>query len=447
MNISVADTRDAAKTKRLLDRKEAQDPERLIEELGTKSPAELAAARDAWDKGGHGKSWDDLIREQYKDADSTVRLRIEAAARGDKIGERALRLRQGMRTFDQQLIDGALYNPDLKSEDPTKRSKAETERRELEARMQQYDAGDQRTRAMLDGKPTSDTVVGRSTDEQLDAYYRQAEHHDTEASGDSMDRAKHVATKDERMAKVREKANVDRYAAKEMSKEGEAHASTKVRRAELSDNALGKAEILERLDSKKAEGSTNTLEAQSAECRMKFGARDMLAAPKLSNLTDAAEAVAMLTGDERPPHEIAAELARDDMDVGEVRVEHVRETGVLSDRTRTQRLEQQKEIRDLTQSGWLEGSEQMRYFRGGNRGSEDYLDSSIHLMERGNAEGVDDREQSRRDRSTTRAIDLQRDEKQREAARFLATPASALPDPSPESDHRCRRRDSRGRER
>jgi len=417
VDLTVADTRDAAKTKRLLNRKEAQEPERMIEELGKMSAADLEAARDAWDKGNPGKSWDALIGERYKDADSTVRLRIEAAARGDKIGERALRLRQGMRTFDQQLIDGALYNSDLKSENPDKRSAAEAERRELEARMQQYDAGDQRTKAMLEGKPTSDAVVGRSTDEQLDAYYKKAELHDSEASGDFVDRATHVATKDERMAKVREKANADKYAAKEMSREGEAHASTKVRRAELSGNSLQKAEILEKLDSKDAKDSTNTLEAQSAEYRMKFGARDMIAAPKLSNLTDAAEAVAMLTGDERPPEEIAAQLSRDDMDVGQLRVEHVRETGVLADRTRAQRLDQQKEVRDLTHSGWLEGSEHMRFLRGGNRGSEDLLDSSINLMERGNAEGVDDREQSRRDRATTQAVELQRDEKQREAAK------------------------------
>lgn len=417
VDLTVADTRDAAKVKRLLNRKEAQAPERMIEELGKMSAAELDAARDAWDKANPGKSWDALIGERYKDADSTVRLRIDAAARGDKIGERALRLRQGMRTFDQHLIDGALYNPDLKSENPDKRSAAEAERRELEARMQRYDAGDQRTKAMLEGKATPDAVVGRSTDEQLDAHYKKAELHDSAATGNFMDKAKHAVTKDERMAKVREKANVDRYAAKEMSREGEAHASTKVRRAELSGNTLQKAEILERLDSEKTEGSNNTLEAQGAEYRMKFGARDMLAAPKLSNLTDAAEAVAMLTGDERAPGEIAAELSRDNMDVGELRVEHLRETGVLADRTRGQRLEQQKEIRDLTESGWLEGSEQMRFLRGGNRGSEDLLDSSINLMERGNAEGVDDREQRRRDRSTTQAVELQRDEKQREAAK------------------------------
>lgn len=162
VDISVADMQDSAKTQRLLNQKEAQDPERMIEELGKKTPEELSAARVAWDKGGHGKSWDELIGERYKDADSTVRLRIEAAARGDKLGERAPRLRQGVRTFDPSLIDQALSSPDLQSADPKKKSAAEAERHALEAKMREYDAGDQRLRAMFGGKGAPGAVVGRS---------------------------------------------------------------------------------------------------------------------------------------------------------------------------------------------------------------------------------------------------------------------------------------------
>ena len=411
VDVSVSDAHDLDKARRKLAQKDAQDPERLIEELQRMSPADLAEARKT-----HGESWDRLIAERYKDVDSTVRLRIEAAARGDRIGERALRLRQGMRTFDQRLIDQALANPDLQSADPTKKATAEAERSDLEARMRAYDATDQRTRAIVEGRPTPETVVGRSTRDQLDAYYVRAKDHDTEAAG-LIDRVAHVAEKDERMERIRERAHVDKYAATEMWSEGDARASTKVRRAELAGDAEQKATILENLDSAASVGSSKTLAAQSAAYREKFGGRDMLAGPDLSAAERMVTLVPGLASNDRSAREIAAELARDDMSDGELRVQHVRETGVLADRTREQRVAQMKERRDNSHSGWLAGSEMLTHMRGGNRGSEHRLAAAIDLMERGNAEGVDDREQARRDKSATGALALQREEKQREAAK------------------------------
>ncbi|MGE3454701.1 MAG: hypothetical protein AB7O24_06300 [Kofleriaceae bacterium] len=102
-DLSAADATNGSAAKKMK-QKEAQDPERLIAELSKSSPKELEAARKAWDEGGNGKSWDELIASTFKDADPTVRMRIEAAASGDLVGEKALRLRQGMKNFDHRLI-------------------------------------------------------------------------------------------------------------------------------------------------------------------------------------------------------------------------------------------------------------------------------------------------------------------------------------------------------
>ncbi|MGE3762479.1 MAG: hypothetical protein AB7L94_09510 [Kofleriaceae bacterium] len=409
VELSTSDGLDVSKAKRKMAQKEAQDPERLIEELQRMAPADLAEARKT-----HGERWDQLIAERYEGIDSTLRLRIEAAARGDRNGERALRLRQGMRTYDQRLIDQALANPDLQSEDPEKKAAAEAERRDLEDRMRAYDATDQRTQALADGNAAPADVIGRDTQTQLDAYYARAKDHDTEASGLAV---AHVATKHERMERIREKAHVDSYAAGEMLSEGDARASTKVRRAELAGNIEQKAEILESLDKKDTAGSTRTLAAQAAEYSEKFG-RDMLAKPDVSSAERMVTLAGGLIDDDRTAHEIAEQLAREDMSDGELRMAHVRETGVLADRTRGQRAAQMRERADNSHSGWLAGSEMLNHMRGGNRGSEDRLESAVLLMERGNVEGVDDREQARRDKSATSALALQREEKQREAAKI-----------------------------
>ena len=322
-DLSAADAMNGSAAKKMK-QKEAQDPERLIAELSKSSPKELEAARKAWDEGGNGKSWDELIASTFKDADPTVRMRIEAAASGDVVGEKALRLRQGMKNFDQRLIDGALASPDLKSPDAKKRAAAQAERRALEQRLQLYDENEQRTTAVMAGKST-EGVQGRSVDEQLSAYYeRRREHDGGSGMRGPLGMARDIAAKDERMTKIREQASVDRYAAKEMWHEGDAQLSTKVRRAELSGDTTKKAEILE--NAKKG-----TIETHDADYKRKFGnARSMLTAPDLSDAKEAAKIVARMTGDERPAEEIAAELVRDNMNVGELRMQHVRETGRVS---------------------------------------------------------------------------------------------------------------------
>ncbi len=409
-DLSAADAMNGTAAKKMK-QKEAQDPERLIAELSKSSPEELAAARKAWNEGGNGKSWDDLIATTFKDADPTVRMRIEAAANGDVVGEKALRLRQGMKTFDQNLIDGALANPDLESDDPKKRAAAEAERRALEQRLQLHDANEQRTTALLEGKST-ENILGRSVDDQLSAYYERRTHHDTGSGADGpFGAVRDIAEKDERMAKIREKAAVDRYAAEEMWETGDARLSTKVRRAELSGDTTKKAEILE-------QAKKGTIESHDADYKRKFGNdRSMLTGPDLSEAKDVAKVFARMTGDDRPTEEIAAELVRENMNVGELRMQHVRETGALADRTREQRISQQTELRDLSESGWLAGEEQMRFQLGyGNRGSEDLHASSIALLQQSGGTDVDDREFQRRDTSTTKALELQREEKQKSAA-------------------------------
>jgi hypothetical protein len=390
--------------------KEAQDPERLIAELSRSSPAELAAARKAWNESGSGKSWDALIAERFKDADPTVRMRIEAAASGDVVGEKALRLRQGMRTFDQTLIDGALANPDLQSPDSKKRAAAQAERRALEERLRLHDANERRTRALMQGKDADD-IEGGSVDEQLFAYYDRRSAHDSGSSDSGITgMVTNAAGKDDRMAKTRERASVDRYAAMEMWHEGDAQLATKVRRAELSNDTTKKAEILE-------QAKKGTIDSHDADYQRKFGGERSMLTADLSGAKEAAKLVARMTGDERSTDEIAAEIARENMNAGELRMQHVRETGALADRTRHQRIAQQKEIRELTESGYLAGEEQMRFSLGyGNRGSEDLHASNLALLQQSGGADVDDREFQRRDTSTTKASELQREEKQKSAA-------------------------------
>ena len=409
--LSAADAMSGTAVKKLK-QKEAQDPERVIAELSKSSPEELKAARKAYEESGNGKSWDELISTTFKDADPTVRMRIEAAASGDVVGEKALRLRQGMRKFDQNLIDGALANPDLQSPDAKKRAAAQAERRQLEQRLQQFDANEQRTMALMEGKST-EGVQGRGVDDQLSAYYERRREHDTgSGAGGPFGMVRDIAEKDSRMAAIREQAAVDRYAAKEMWHEGEAQLSTKVRRAEMSGDTAKKAELLE--NAKKG-----TISTHDADYKRKFGNdRGMLEGPDLSEAKGVAKIFARMTGDDRPPEEIAAELVRDNMNVAELRMQHVRETGALADRTRDQRIAQQTELRDLSESGWLAGDEQMRFAMGfGNRGSEDLHASSIALLQQSGGSDVDDREFQRRDTSTTKALELQREEKQKAAAR------------------------------
>jgi hypothetical protein len=412
-DLSAADAMNGTAVKKLK-QKEAQDPERLIAELSKSSPEELKAARAAWDAGGNGKSWDELIAGTFKGVDPMVLMRIEAAASGDVVGEKALRLRQGMKTFDQRLIDSALANPDLKADDSKKRAAAEAEHRALEQRLQLHDANEQRTAALLEGKST-ESIEGRSVDEQLSAYYKRRREHDSgSGSGGPFGAVRDITEKDERMAKTREQASVDRYAASEMWHEGDAQTSTKVRRAELSGDTAKKAEILENVDTKK----TGKLDVHDKDYKRKFGSeRSILADPDNSDAKAVAKVFARVTGDERPSDEIAAELLRENMNVGELRMQHVRETGALMDRSRAQRIGQQRELRDLSESGWLAGEEQMRFALGyGNRGSDDLHASSIELLAQSQGKDVDDREFKRRDTSTTKALELQREEKQKSAA-------------------------------
>ncbi len=410
-DLSAADAMNGTAAKKMK-QKEAQDPERLIAELSKSSPAELKAAREAWEADNKGKSWDELIGGTFKGADPIVRMRIEAAASGDAVGEKALRLRQGMQKFDQSLIDGALANPDLQSPDKAKRAAAQAERRALEQRLQLHDENEQRTKALTEGK-TTENIEGRGVDEQLAAYYKRRVAHDSgSGAGGPFGVVRDIAEKDGRMAKVREKATVDHYAASEMWREGDAQISTKVRRAELSGDTTKKAEILE--NAKKG-----TIASHDSDYKRKFGSdRSMLKGPDLSEAKHVAKIFARMTGDERPVDEVAAELVREDMNVGELRMQHVRETGALADRTREQRIGQQGELRDLSKSGWVAGDEQMRFALGfGNRGSEDLHASQIELLKQAGGSDVDDREFQRRDTSTTKALELQREEKQKAAAK------------------------------
>jgi hypothetical protein len=393
-------------------RKEAQAPERVIDALLQMTPAELEAARAAWNASG-GRSIEEMFEARYKGADPNLRMRLHAALHGDKIGERAFRMRQGMAKFDQRLIDQALTNPDLKSADVDKRAAAEDERRQLGARTQRLDEDDQKIRALVARFQGREETAGpgRAMEQQITDHYAKAKEHDTGPENNAFASVMEPFAKTERMARIRERATVDEFAANEMWQDGDAHASTKVRRAELDDSATRKAEALENLDAN-ASGSQNTVEAQRAEYRRKFG-REMLVkseAPDLGMLGVAAK----LSGYD--PAVLAEEIRRGDMTDGELRVEHVRETGALADRTREQRIAQMRERQQLNHSGWLERSETMQAQWGGRRGSEDWLEASIRWMEAG--ADTNEREFARRDHSATKALDLQREAKQHEAAKI-----------------------------
>ena len=102
----------------------ARQPENVIKELRSKSPAEIKAARTAWDKENPGRSWDLMIQERFGSGDPTTFLRINALAHGNKVEERAYALREGIRKNNQTQIETALANPDLTSRDLTKRAAA-----------------------------------------------------------------------------------------------------------------------------------------------------------------------------------------------------------------------------------------------------------------------------------------------------------------------------------
>src|SRR5205823_3261465 len=111
----------------------------VLHELEKMSPQQLKSARAAYDPKEHdGKTWDEMLTDRF-DKKDVQGQRIAALLRGDKVGDKALELREGMRTHNQDAIEEALTNDDLASKNPERHARGVAEQQELAARVQQLD--------------------------------------------------------------------------------------------------------------------------------------------------------------------------------------------------------------------------------------------------------------------------------------------------------------------
>ena len=404
---------------------EARKPENVIKELRSKSPAEIEAARAAWDKQNPGRRWDLMIQERFGDGDPTTFLRINALAHGNKIEERAYALREGMRKNNQETIEAALANPDLDEKDPKKRAAAEAEKQQLAARVRELDAMGQRATAMMTGQDPT-TVVGRDLDQQLEDHYKEFIANDPHLT-DPAALLQLVSDRDGARAKREVQARDESIAAGDLRKLGELAPSTQIRRAETKHDTKRKAQLIENL------GSNAELTSVGKDFRDKYDT-DMLAEPGLAQI-DATAQFLKSQGDDRPLSEIKARVADDMQDSHELRIEHVREFGVKAERPAHLQHVLQKEVYAKQHSGSLTAAEKLREGSGGNAGTEDLVQSELAVQDemleaptgpfgtgpRALKPGVERDEFTQIDKNLTQTLDVQREEKLKHAERLATT--------------------------
>jgi hypothetical protein len=243
-----ADPAKRLTTRSMLDDQQLKDlsshsPENIVNELRAKTPAQITAARQAWETAHPGQSWDSLIDQRFGDGDANTYLRMKAIASGDKVGERAYALRAAMRDHDQAAIEAALASPDLQNDDdPMKKALAHAERLALMGRMRELDAHDQRATAAMTGVDPS-KVVGRTFDQQLEGAYTDyvATEPTVESPGDALRAMTTHKDADERASKAKK----DRIATKEMLEHGDLSLATRMHRAQESGNNREQAKILD----------------------------------------------------------------------------------------------------------------------------------------------------------------------------------------------------------
>lgn len=357
----------------------------VLAELESKSPDEINAAREAWNKEAKatgGKTWEQMIEDRFGHEDVDA-ARVKALASGNRAEDKVLALREGMQKNDQKEIEAALANPDLKSADPATRAKAQAERAKIEQTAKDYDAGQQRAQAFFTGGDVT-KVQGRSIDAQLDQHYKDYVATD-EHSSNLFDEMRHQANRDGEREDRAKAAHDQQIASTELSQAGQLSTATQYKRADTKD----RANLLD------GEQSNKQLAADEADYKNKYGT-SMLGQG----------------GD------------RDDMDANELKIDNVRQFGVASERRADTQLRLQQEQLDKQHSDSLANDEMMRQLRGGNAGTEDLVREQLAVEDsmltpgygpfgigRELKQGIGKDEFGQIDQNVTKSLETQREEK------------------------------------
>ncbi|MCE9576333.1 MAG: hypothetical protein K8W52_24510 [Deltaproteobacteria bacterium] len=395
----------------------------VLADFERKPPAEVVAAREAWDAQARvtgGPSWDDMLEERFADGDHGAYLRMQSLSRGDRAGDRAIALREGLRANHQQAIEDALANPDLHSTDPARHAAAEAEQRAVGERARSLDGITQHVLGMLSGDEGAKT--GRDVDSQLrDHYAEVAAHHP--GFDEPFEAAEYAFNRTAKDAARKANAVDDERAAGEVWKDGVLGTVTQVHRAEAKHDTAKAAALVDGVKSN----------AELDKFKQEFSERyrtPMIAEPDLAAFEMRAQ-MARLGGDARPLEDIERGLARDDMDASELRLDNARRYGAKAERREDLELRLQGELLERQHSTALDTHEQLRAWTGGNVGTEEHareqLDAAEAMLEprkdvfgvqpRDLKAGVGAQEFDRIDTNLTRSLEVQREEKTRLAAR------------------------------
>ncbi len=353
---------------------EERDTSNVLREFESKSPAELNAARTAWNKEAAtagGKTWDQMIQDRFgDDDDATTRMRLMALAHGDRAEDKALALREGMRENDQQEIEAALANPDLTSSDPNKKAEAEKEKRAIGMKARAFDDRSARVTAMLTGK-NPETAAGHDVDAQLEAHYREVETTDPQFDN-PFETLKYQANRHHEKDKYVAEAKDNAVASSELWSTGALSTATQVYRAENRDDTLQEAKLLDGIKSNHELGDV------AADFKHKYH-KDMVQAPDLARFVVQAQ-MAKLKGDTRPIEDIQREMARDDMNANAMRIDNVREYGAKPERRADLESRLNHELYAKQHSDKFEQSEQRRAVWG-NTGTEELAQDQLALQD------------------------------------------------------------------
>ncbi len=399
----------------------------VIKEFESKSPEELLAAKEAFNKNAAergGPSWDQMLDARFRDGDPTTYMRMQALSRGDRAESRALGFRVALEAGNQPELERVLASPDLKSDDPIKRAAAEKERNELANKIEAFDAQQKYAQAVLRGEnPGDKQFAGREVTEQIEQHF--TDEAASNAGKARVDQMRDVAKNgivladgfDSHVAKRNETTRDNKYATEEVWKDGKVAASTEVRRAEKDKQTEKKLGMLENLK------SNEQLSDIGADYQRKYG-KDMLAAPDQAAF-HAKAAYKKSQGDPRPITEILSDVARNELDANQLRLEHLREYGTKADRRPDVQLKLQHELYDKQFSQDLHEQELVRVSAGGNFGTQDLARSQLAaqdemleekqdpygILPRDLKPGVDREQYDQIDRNLTSTLEVQREEK------------------------------------
>lgn len=335
---------------------DARKPEHVFAELERANPADVASVREAWNREAAatgGATWDQMIRDRFREH-ATAAQRIEALIRGDRALDKALALREGIRSNDQHEIESALANPDLRSADPAVRANAAREKQAIADKARQLDANEQRAIAMFTGADPA-TISGRSVEVQL-AQHAQAAAVAKPDLSDPLAMVRHAAHRDEERARHAD----DAWAADDLWATGEVSPATAIHRADTA----GKAALVSGFQ------TSSELEAADAVYRQRYGA-EMLAAPDPGKYA-AAALVQQQLGEHRPLDAIERADVERAMDRDAKIIDQVRRDGPRAERSREVELADEDELAEKQHSDGLAASEATIARLGGHIGTEEH---------------------------------------------------------------------------